>query len=103
MKKVISGVFFLLITLGTLREMPPAVASEVVCVDRAKFVQRLAQVYEEHQISNGINYNGIVVEIFASEKGHFTILATQPDGVSCVIASGDNWQEKPLLKAELGI
>jgi hypothetical protein len=78
-------------------------ATDVVCVDRGKFIERLKRTYGERQVSRGINFNGVMVEIFASREGHFTILATRPDGVSCLVASGDNWQETPLLKAEIGI
>ena len=78
-------------------------ASENVCVDRARFIERLKQRYQERQVSNGINYNGVVVEVFTSEQGHFTILATTPDGISCLIATGDNWQETPILKTDVGI
>ena len=78
-------------------------ATDVVCVDRDKFIERLKRTYGERQVSRGINFNGVMVEVFASREGHFTILATRPDGVSCLIASGDDWQDIPLLKADIGI
>jgi len=83
--------------------MPAATAAEVVCVERVKFIERLKQHYGERPVSSGINFNGVMVEVFASDEGHFTILATRPNGESCLIASGKNWQETPLLKAEIGI
>jgi hypothetical protein len=39
-----------------------------------------------------------VVEFWASEKtGSFTVLVTYPNGVTCILASGQNWIEKPVL------
>ncbi len=83
--------------------IPSAEAADVVCVDRVKFIEQLKLRYGERPVSRGINFNGVLVEVFASQEGHFTILATRPDGVSCLIASGENWQDTPLLKAEIGI
>lgn len=103
MKTIFSVALFLSLLPWNPSDSTDAVAAESVCVDRARFIQRLKERYAERQVSSGINYNGVVVEVFASENGHFTILATRPDGVSCLIASGDNWQKAPLLKAELGI
>lgn len=82
---------------------PVEAAAQVVCVERAKLIERLKLRYGERPVSSGINFNGVMVEVFASKEGDFTILATRPDGVSCLIASGDNWQETPLMKAEIGI
>lgn len=103
MKKALATVLFVsLMPLG-MAVSSDASAQENVCVERAQLIERLEQRYQERQVSNGINYNGVVVEIFASAEGHFTILATSPDGISCLIASGDNWQETPILKADVGI
>ena len=39
--------------------------------------------------------NGGVIELYTSEKGSWTLLLTQPTGVSCLIAAGDNWETMP--------
>ena len=103
MKKVFSAAVLLSLLPWNPLSTLEVQASDSVCVDRTKFIKRLKNKYAERQISNGINYNGVIVEIFASEDGHFTILATYPSGVSCLVASGDNWQDVPLLKAEIGL
>ena len=101
MKKTFSAAVLFSLLPWTPLSKSGVEASDQVCVDRTKFIQRLKNEYAEQQVSNGINYNGVVVEIFASKDGHFTILATYPEGISCLIASGDNWQEMPLLKTEI--
>jgi hypothetical protein len=103
MKKTFALAIILSVVPWSLVSFPLHAAPENVCVDRVQFIERLKRQYSERQVSNGINYNGVVVEVFASPEGHFTILATSPDGVSCLIASGDNWQEAPILKADAGI
>ena len=40
----------------------------------------------------GLAPNGGVVEVLASENGSWTLLVTMPDGHSCVIAVGENWE-----------
>jgi len=103
MKKMLAAKAFFFVFSFSVLSFPMDATAESVCVDRVKFIERLKESYGERQVSNGINYNGVVVEVFASQEGHFTILATSPDGVSCLVASGDSWQESPILKAESGI
>lgn len=43
------------------------------------------------------------IEVFASESGSFTIVNTRPDGLSCLIAAGENWQAIELEQAEIKI
>lgn len=106
MKKVLAAAIFLSFMSWYefgLTSVSAEVETDIVCVDRIKFIERLKQSYGERQVSRGISFNGVMVEVFASDEGHFTILATRPDGVSCLIASGDEWQASPLLKTEIGI
>tara|TARA_Y100000031_G_C8177535_1_gene364822 strand:+ start:176 stop:370 length:195 start_codon:yes stop_codon:yes gene_type:complete len=36
--------------------------------------------------------SGAVLEVLASKGGTWTILVTQPNGTSCVVATGEAWQ-----------
>jgi hypothetical protein len=36
-----------------------------------------------------------VFEVLASPSGSFTIILTQPNGLSCVMAAGENWENLP--------
>lgn len=72
---------------------PDATVAASRCDDRAKVVARLAEKYGEEVQSMGLNASNHVVEIYASEDtGTWTILATRPDGVACLIASGHLWE-----------
>ena len=71
------------------------------CAERATVVDRLADKFGETWQSMGLNPQNGVVEVYASDQtGTWTILITRPDGVSCLIASGEMWEEDaaPLVK-----
>ncbi|WP_028955929.1 hypothetical protein [Sulfitobacter sp. 20_GPM-1509m] len=69
---------------------------------RDDVVKRLAELFGESRQSIGVAANGVVVETFASESGSWTITATMPDGLMCLVASGE-WFEvlnEPLADGE---
>lgn len=64
------------------------------CGPRAVVVEKLAEGYGETRQSMGIGSNNVMVEVFASaETGSWTILVTQPTGVSCLVASGQAYEQ----------
>ncbi|MBW6418987.1 hypothetical protein [Celeribacter sp. PS-C1] len=70
----------------------PAMAQQN-CAQRAQILDRLASKYGESRQSIGLAPNNGVVEVFAStETGTWTILMTTPNGVSCLIASGQAYE-----------
>ncbi len=86
-----------LIVLGTLVALAayfvtPADAQSV-CVQRSKAVEHLFENYQEQPISHGIASSGHLVEIFVGPSGGFTILATTPQGLACILATGENWRD----------
>ena len=85
--------------LVTAAAMLPAVANAqaAACADRASLVRSLSNNYAEVPKSMGLAANGAIFEIFASEKGTWTILVTRPDGISCLMATGEGWETMPQL------
>ncbi len=77
--------------------------AQAVCGDRSAFVKKLKNGYEEKPVSLGLASNGSVIEVFASKKGTFSIVVTQPGGISCVVAAGDSWQSTSKQKTETKI
>lgn len=75
---------------------PVPVHAQTVCGERGKIVGYLSSRYFEQPVSMGLSKNGSVLEVFASEKGTWTILVTRPDGVTCMIASGKAWEKLPV-------
>lgn len=63
------------------------------CGPRAVVVERLAEGYGESRQSIGLGANNAVVEVYASpETGSWTITVTQPNGVTCLVASGQQFE-----------
>lgn len=72
---------------------PGAAQSGRACAARALVVERLAERFGETLQSMGVRGRDGLVEIYASEAtGTWTILVTDPEGVSCLMASGDTWE-----------
>lgn len=64
------------------------------CGPREAVVGRLASGYGETRQSVGIGSNNAMVEVFASDDtGSWTILVTLPTGVTCLVASGQLFEE----------
>lgn len=63
------------------------------CAPRERVVERLAEGYGESRQSIGMGANNAVVEVYASaETGSWTITVTQPNGVTCLVASGQQFE-----------
>lgn len=70
----------------------PAIASN--CAPRDIVIERLASKYGESRKSVGLGGNNSVVEVFASEvTGTWTITVTSARGVTCLVASGQAFEE----------
>ncbi|MFD3190920.1 hypothetical protein ACFMPD_11675 [Sedimentitalea sp. HM32M-2] len=64
------------------------------CAPRETVVDRLATGYGETRQSIGLGAQGTVVEVFASEDtGTWTITVTMPTGMTCLVASGQSFEE----------
>ena len=64
------------------------------CGDRAKVLTNLAAKYSESPVAVGVTANGGLIELLSAPDGRtWTILFTRPDQVTCLVASGESWQE----------
>lgn len=75
-------------------------AASPLCGKRSAFVTQLKKRYAETPVSIGLASNGSMIEVFVSPSGSFSILVSRPEGISCMVTSGDNWQT---LRAGKGI
>ncbi|HRO12324.1 hypothetical protein [Amaricoccus sp.] len=85
-----------------LAATPGANAEETTCADRTRVVQRLQDRFGETLRSLGLNRDNGIVEVYSSEEtGTWTILMTRPDGITCLLAAGQLWEQdaRPLDKA----
>ena len=80
--------------IGVMACAGAALAQSPVCADRDSVVARLASEYGETRQAIGLASADQVVEIFASdETGSWTITVTRTDGMTCLVAAGQNYQE----------
>ena len=71
-----------------------------VCDARTRVLMMLNGKYAEKPVSMGLASNGTVVEVLNSPNGTWTIVMTTPKGVTCLLATGDYWQDIPEQAAE---
>ena len=66
-----------------------------MCDERSAVVATLEKTYSETPVSMGLASNGAIIEILASPSGTFTIILTRPNGLTCVMAAGESWEDLP--------
>jgi hypothetical protein len=77
----------------------PVNAQSLPCGNRADFIRTLADKHSETSKAMGIANRTNLIEIFTSAKGTWTIMVTQPNGLTCIIATGADWQDvKPEIQ-----
>ncbi|MBV1926768.1 MAG: hypothetical protein KUG62_06390 [Rhodobacteraceae bacterium] len=87
---------------GMAATAPPALAAPN-CELRETVIQQLSTKYSEQLAVGGLQKvqgTQTLMEIWASvETGTFTVLLTNPNGISCIVAAGTNYFEA-IPKAE---
>ena len=79
----------LAIVLALLVTIATSVVAQMLCVDRVYMLDRLASEYEEELIEVKMVEEYGLLEILASyRKGTWTLLLTNPGGISCILATG---------------
>ena len=73
-----------------------ATAEDTPCAQRSNVIDALDSQYKESPRAIGLVSKEAVLEIFVSETGTWTVVVTDPAGVSCVLAAGQSWEEIPL-------
>lgn len=61
------------------------------CAARTDLVKALGEKFHESQAARGLVNPNVVLEIFVSDQGTWTILATDTHGQSCIITAGEGW------------
>ena len=75
--------------------LAPAASAQPVCGAHRAVSDNLKKSYAEAPVSMGVTTGGGVIEVYASPEGTWTLVITQPNGMSCLIAAGQDWEELP--------
>ena len=62
------------------------------CAPREQVLATLSDRYGESRRAIGLAANATVMELFASETGSWTMTVTLPDGIVCLVASGEHFE-----------
>lgn len=72
----------------------PSMLPHSVCGTRAEVTTKLEATFGELQKGAGIVSDRRVMELWQStETGSWTLLMTQTDGQTCIIAAGNHWRD----------
>ena len=73
------------------------------CETRDNLISALAERYQEIPVALGVTNAGSLVEVLQSAADEtWTIIVTSPQGISCLVFSGDGWREKRKPAADPG-
>lgn len=82
----------------------PTAAQAATCAPRDAIIERLKIGYGEGPAGFGIQSSGQLIEIWAAPgTGTWTVLMSRPDGKTCVVATGTDWQHLELKQGSMGV
>ncbi|WP_265517799.1 hypothetical protein [Nitratireductor luteus] len=70
-----------------------ATGEVAVCAPRDALVGQLENQFDERQKAMGLLGQKAVMEVFISRHGTWTILTTDTNGNSCILAAGESWDD----------
>ncbi|MEM7745663.1 MAG: hypothetical protein AAF409_18340 [Pseudomonadota bacterium] len=81
------------LVLAATLAAPTTADAQTVCGQRDKIIKQLESKYGETRRSVGLQQGRGLVEVFASEEtGSWTIVVTDPRGMTCLMAAGEAFQ-----------
>lgn len=80
------------LVFGMVATGPPMASAQSICGTRDHIVANLKERWQEAPNGTGLQTGERVIEVWTSPKsGSWTILVTGANGISCVLASGTDW------------
>ncbi len=70
------------------------------CFKRDDLLTYLSSNFKETPIAVGLTDAGMLLEVFSSKRGEtWTVAVTTPTGLTCLMATGQDWQLAPRIAA----
>lgn len=69
------------------------------CAPRADIIKALGDKFHESNAGRGLINPNVVLEIFVSDQGSWTVLASDTKGQSCVLSVGEGWDSPTITAA----
>lgn len=67
-------------------------AAPTQCSNHDAVAAELAHQFSERPHAIGLAQDATVMELYASDKGTWTLTVTLPDGMTCLVAAGSNFE-----------
>lgn len=98
--KLFAAAAVLVAALGSTAQAaePPA-----TCGTHKDLTAYLTSQYSEEVQSLGLTANGMLIELYVSPKATWSAVLTTPQGLSCLVAAGTDWESNPIPRASLWI
>jgi hypothetical protein len=85
------------VILGAVAMSHPAAADQAptACGPHPDVIKALGDRFHETQSATALTSAGTLLEVLTANDGStWTIIVSRPDGLSCVVAAGQNWQAR---------
>ena len=92
-KLILAGIMLATLSISAAVLASPTHAA--MCTRRENLLKVLDQKYKESRHAIGLISSTGVLEVYASKKGTWTVFVTNPNGVSCIVAAGDSFEQVP--------
>ena len=79
--------------LGPVGAHAQTKSQTLLCDQRASIIGHMAEKYREAPVAIGVTSTGSIVEVLTTGDGTtWTIIVSNPNGTSCLIAVGEGWR-----------
>ncbi len=77
-------------------QAPPQAGGTPPCKPWRELAEELGRRYAERPVAFGLQSNGSLLQVFASEAtGTWTLVTMHPSGTACLIGAGESWEIFP--------
>ncbi len=81
-------------TFTLLLHTATTVKAQPVCMPHDDFRVELHRNFSESPVAIAIANNGALIELYAKrDRSSWTLMMTRPDGTSCVLVAGEEWND----------
>ena len=87
-QKTLISLSALIVLSSTAMAQAPTPVAGPMCGERGALVTLLKKQFGEEQEDISLQSDQTLVELFASERGSWSILLSAPNGTSCIVAAG---------------
>ena len=92
---ILAASFAVAALLGPLGAHAQTQSETLLCDRRANIIGSLAEKYREAPVAIGVTSTGSIVEVLTTGDGTtWTIIVSNPNGTSCLVAAGEGWRIK---------